>query len=352
MVNAQVAASALPRPAEPWPRDLAVRLVGVPLLGIVIPSLTDLLGPLGPRSGMYWAGRLWFILLSALVWQGNRTLLVLLRRRYDWSGRRWRKVLAHVAANVLYTAPLSVGMLAAWRLASGITEVDARTIALTTGVIVAAVVIITHVYETVYLIHQRESDALAMARHERARAVAELAALRTQIDPHFLFNCLNGLAHLIPRDPRRAVEFTERLSDVYRYILSNRHQDLVPLAEELAFAERYVCLLRVRFGDRLRLRTLVDAQAGSARILPVSLQVLLENAVKHNLGDSPSAFEVTVRAEGDEVVVENPVLGVSRSGPSSGLGLANLDERCRLVTGRGLSIREDGRTFAVALPLA
>jgi hypothetical protein len=344
--------SAWPQPVEPWPRDLAVRLVGVPLLGLVIPSLTHLFGPLDARSTMYWVGRAWFILLSALVWQGNRALLVRLRRRYDWSDRRTRKVLAHLAANVLYTAPLSVGMLVAWRVASGVAEVDARIIALTTGVIVAVVVIITHVYETVYLIHQRESDALTLARHERARAVAELQALRTQIDPHFLFNCLNGLIHLIPRDPARAAEFTARLSDVYRYLLSNRDHDLVPLADELAFAERYVGLLRVRFGEGLRLRIEAQPEAVTARILPVSLQVLLENAVKHNLADPVGTFEVTVSAGTGEVAVVNPILGRGRIPASSGLGLANLDERCRLVTGRGLTIRAEEGTFTVILPLA
>jgi LytS/YehU family sensor histidine kinase len=190
-----------------------------------------------------------------------------------------------------------------------------------------------------------------VAHLDRARAEAELAALKSQIDPHFLFNGLNSLAYLIPREPARAVEFTKRLSDVYRYILLNRERDLVPLREELAFALRYVGLLRIRFGERVHLRAaeILDQEAWS--IPPVSLQVLLENAVKHNAIDAEAPLEIRIARGPSGIEVSNSVRRPRIVRPSPRVGLANLDERCRRITGHGIEVRAEEGRFTVVLPL-
>src|SRR5262245_41210966 len=259
-------------PAEVVLNDLRIRLIGIPFFGVVIPNLTGLHGPLGPSSGTYWLGYLWFVLLSGLIWQGNRFFLVQQRRHYDWFHHPWRKITLLLFANVFYTAPLTVSWLWLWYQAAGLGPADWQVIRVVTLANVICVVFITHVYETVYLIKQREDDLLAVARLDRARAEAELAALRSQVDPHFLFNSLNTLAHLIPVDPARALEFTEGLADIYRYVLSSRQRDLAPLADELAFAQAYVGLLRLRFGDAVSLVCELEAEAGSRLVPAVSLQ--------------------------------------------------------------------------------
>jgi len=245
-------------------------------------------------------------------------------------------------------------MIAAWYRLAGFPGVDWSALRLVVLVNVVCVVFVTHVYETVYLIQQREGDLVAVARLEQARSEAELVALKAQIDPHFLFNSLNVLAHLIPRDPARAVVFSEGLAGTYRYILASRQRDLVPLAEELAFVEAYVDLLRLRFGDAVSLDAgELEASGGpSAHLVPpISLQLLVENAVKHNALAAGAPLVVSLRLDGDRLLVSNPLRAKSSARPSARVGLRNLDARCRRVLGRGLEARAEGERFVVGVPL-
>lgn len=329
-------------------RDGWIRLLGIPAFGIVIPNLTGLFGPVPTFSRLYWAGYLLFVTLSGLIWQGNRFVMVEQRRHWDWFDHPWRKVALLLASNVLWTAPVSVGLLLAWyRLADA--RADWAAIRLVALANVVCVMFITHVYETVHLIRQREDDLLRLARLEQARAEAELAALKAQVDPHFLFNSLNTLVHVIPRDPLAAIAFTERLADAYRYILASGSRDLVPLADELAFARDYVELLRLRFSDTVVLE--IDGGDERRLVPPVALQVLVENAVKHNAFDArrPLVIRVDIGPEG--LRVSNVVRARLSGRPGAGLGLRNLDERCRRVLGHALVVRE-GREFVVEVPLA
>lgn len=332
--------------------DARIRLLGIPFFGVVIPNATGLFGPIGPDSPFYWFGYAWFILLSGAVWQGNRFILVLQRRHYDWFDHPWRKVMLQLFAGIFYTAPLSVAMLSAWYAAAGFATIDWGAVRAATLVIVVCVIFVTHVYETVYLIQQRESDLVRVAELQRGRAEAELEALKSQVDPHFLFNSLNTLAHLIDHDANLAREFTEGLADVYRYILSIRERDLVPLADELAFVRAYAELLRLRFGESIRVSVEGEDTAGGALLPPISLQVLVENAVKHNrvVADDPLTLRIQVGA--DLVEVSNPFRARSTQRPSSGLGLRNLDERCRRLVGRGIERVVDDREFTVRVPIA
>ena len=331
-------------------RDGRVRLLGVPFFGTIIPNATGLFGPLGPRDPAYWLGYAWFVLLAFVVWQGNRWLLIRQRRHFDWFRNPARKVAALLFASVFYTAPVTAAMLWLWYLAAPLPAVDWFAIRLVAGVNVVCVVFITHVYETAYLIQQRESDLLAVERLDRARAEAELQALRTQVDPHFLFNSLNTLAHFVDHDPRRARQFTEGLAEVYRYLLRNRERDLVPLADELAFAGRYVELVRLRFGDALRLEVEADG-AASALLPPMALQVLLENVVKHNEVGPGAPLPVRVRRRGDSLEVANGRRPKREAPRSSGLGLANLAERALRTSGRPLEVVEEAEEFRVLVPL-
>jgi LytS/YehU family sensor histidine kinase len=254
-----------------------------------------------------------------------------------------------VVANVLYTAPVTVLGLLAWYALAGL-PVDRSTLQIVALTNVICVLFVTHGYETVFLIRERESDLLRVERLERLRAQAELGALKAQVDPHFLFNSLNTLGHLIQSDPARGREFCDTLAEVYRYVLDSRQRDLVPLAEELGFLRRYHRLLELRFGAAMPLEVDVAGEEGW-RIAPMALQTLLENAVKHNQASESEPLPVRVRLAGDVVTVGNDIRPRRTALPSAGVGLANLDERCRLLTGRALSVRDAEGRFEVAVPL-
>jgi hypothetical protein len=329
--------------------DRLVRAIGIPGFGLSIPHLTGLYGGLGPGDLLWWLGTLWFVGLSAAIWHGNRWLLFEQRRHWDWFRHGARKVVMLLAAIVLYTAPLTAVALLAWYAWSGLGAPDWAAIRTVVLINVLCVVFVTHVYETVLLIKDRGSDLLRLAQLERARAEAELAAVRAQLDPHFVFNSLNTLSHLVETDPRRAREFNERLADIYRVML-RRRGDLVALSDELSLVREYVWLLRVRFGDAIALRVSGD-EGAEARLPPLSLQLLVENAVKHNeLGeDRPLEIDIDVRS--DEVAVSTSYRPRRLLHPSAGVGLRNLDERYRLLGAGSIRVRPGPDRFEVVVPL-
>lgn len=332
-------------------RDGWARILGIPAFGIAIPRLTGLLGPLGPDDPRWWAGSAAFVALAAAIWQGNRWLLFRQREHLDWFDRPLRKVVVLLFAVVCFSAPLAIGALTGWYALAGIGPADPGAIRAATLMIVICVVFVTHVYETVFLIKARESDLLRLARLERAAAEAALEALKSQVDPHFLFNSLNTLAHLIEVAPRQARAFNDDLAGVYRYILASRERRLVPLSEELAFVRRYAAMLALRFGDALQLEVAIPEAEAAARLLPpVSLQLLVENAVKHNAFSQAAPLAVTVELRGGAVVVTNERRPRELARPGAGLGLRNLAERARLLTGRDLAVEEAEGRFRVTLP--
>lgn len=330
--------------------DRRIMSLGILGFGLSIPWLTGLYGPLRPDAPLWWLGAAGFIVLAAAIWWGNRWLLFKQREHFDWFANPWRKLLMLVTANVLYTAPLTAGSLWLWFRASGqAVDLDALKIVVLTNVI--CVLFVTHAYETVFLIRERESDLTQVERLERLRSQAELAALKAQVDPHFLFNSLNTLGHLIVRDAVRGREFCDLLAEVYRYVLASRDRDLVPLQDELAFVRSYHRLLTLRFGDAVHLDLADDLSAAPAWVPPLALQALLENAVKHNRVGPREPLSVRVQRHGDALRVGNQVLERSSLRPGSGLGLRNLDERCRHFTGRALEVSHADGRFDVRLPL-
>jgi hypothetical protein len=326
--------------------------IGIPAFGLAIPVLTGLYGTLTPADPAFWIGGVSFVALAAAIWLGNRWLLLQQRRHLDWFARPARKLMMLVAANVLYTAPLTLAWISAWYWLRGLpVDVPALQVVMLTNVI--CVVFVTHAYETVFLIRERESDMMRVERLERMRVEGELAALTSQIDPHFLFNSLNTLGHVIAHDPVRARDFCDRLAEVYRYVLASRGRQLVSLQEELEFVANYYALLSLRFGAAIEL---VVEPAGAddahSRIPPLALQTLLENAVKHNRFDPAYPLGMRLSRLGESVRFAHEKRPRSSTRPGAGVGLTNLDERCRLLTGRGLDIDRAGGQFAVTVPLA
>jgi hypothetical protein len=354
--GAPTADSGLPKsiPGGPAVRvdDRLMMVVGATGFGLAIPLLTGLHGHLGPDDGRFWLGQAGYIALAFAIWAGNRWLLFRQREHFDWFSQPWRKLMLLVAANVLYTAPLTV--LGLWLCARLIGQPLAPgALELVVAVNVICVLFVTHAYETVFLIRERESDFLQVERLKRARVQAELGALKAQVDPHFLFNSLNTLGHLIGRDPARARECCDTLAEIYRYVLASRERDLVPLGDELGFLRQYQQLLAARFGNAVQL-VLGDGVEDGARdwlVPPLALQTLLENAVKHNRTVQDDPLQLRLERHDDRIHAVNRRRPRSSALPGSGHGLTNLDERCRLLTGRPLVVRETTDRFEVELPL-
>ncbi|MDG1573410.1 2TM domain-containing protein [Robiginitalea sp. M366] len=219
----------------------------------------------------------------------------------------------------------------------------------TTSVLIALVV--AGVFYALYYYKQRQEGRVKEQKIIARTASAQFDALKNQLDPHFLFNSLNVLTSLIDEDPEAAQRFTTSLSKVYRYVLEQKNKELVPVDEEFAFARTYVRLLKMRFEDSIVFDIPEAAQQPEARIVPLSLQLLLENAVKHNVVTATRPLRITVREEDGYLVVSNNLQEKQVVKKSSGVGLQNIRQRYALLTDRQVRISKDGGAFRVALPM-
>ncbi|MCE7992869.1 MAG: histidine kinase [Roseivirga sp.] len=331
--------------------DKLIRIIGVQFFGIVIPNATGLISN-NDRSITYLLGTYgFFIAMTFLVWEGNRFFLFKLQKRFDWFIHPLQKTVVLLAMNVFYTAPVVIGMLLLWYYGTG-NAADWQVIQTTVIVCVISVVFITHVYETVFLIKQRQDDLVRGEQLERAKAQAELEVLKNQIDPHFMFNSLNSLSYLIDENQSKAKQFTESLAEVYRYILSNKDQELVILEDELVFLQKYIDLLKLRFGEALKVMFEIKEDEKSQYLIPpISVFIALENVVKHNELSKSSPLTVTIGLEEDALSVQNRMVEKKSLYHSTKIGLNNLKERFRITVNREVIVKNDGVYFELMLPL-
>jgi len=174
--------------------------------------------------------------------------------------------------------------------------------------------------------------------------------LKTQVNPHFLFNSLNTLSSLVAAQPEVAEEFIHRLSSIYRYILENSSKDRVPLSEELSFIKDYFYLHKIRDDGKILLDIRVD-ESDKSEILPVSLQILVENAIKHNKATRESPLRISIYIENKHVIVKNNLQKMALQLKSTQIGLKNLAQRVSLISKKILIIEETNTDFIVKIPL-
>lgn len=217
--------------------------------------------------------------------------------------------------------------------------------------VMGAMVTVAVLYARMYFIRSREM-AVENARIKELHARAELAALQTQLDPHFLFNSLNTISATIKgEDAGAGVGLIDRLAEVYRYVLRVRERALVPLGEELSFVEHYRELLGARFGTNFTLDIAVDPETLSKRVPPLALQLLVENAVKHNAISRRQPLVVKIYAAAGQLVVENGINPKWEPTAGAGKGLLNLQGRYELLGQAAPIINRTPERFQVSLPL-
>lgn len=192
---------------------------------------------------------------------------------------------------------------------------------------------------------RQEADRLQIENTQ-----ARYAALQSQLNPHFLFNSLNTLVAEIKYHPDTAVSFTRHLSSVYRYVLQCHDRQVATLGEELDFLESYLFLHRVRLGDCIVCDVAIEPAQRERQLPPLTLQVLVENVIKHNSVSLTRPMTIHLSCTADGIVVSNPIAPKKRQLPSAGVGLRNLANRCRLLTGRDIVVSDDDQQFTVHIP--
>ena len=332
--------------------DIGIRILLIPFFGIAIPLLTRMVPHEKFTNWQIKFSYLYTIMIAFVIYEGTRFLHFTLRSYFDWLNKPAKKILAILITIPFYCVPVSMLLLVAWYHIFMDGHVDWQTVKLSALLITGAVFFLVNVYETVFAVRDMTADKINKEQLERARAEAELEALKNQIDPHFIFNSLNTLSHLIEEHPAKAKEFNDSLADVYRYILQNKASGLVLLREEITFLEHYFSLLNIRFSKAVIMNlTIDDAVTDQYLIPPISLQLLVENAIKHNEFSETQPLQIDIVLQNNMLVVSNNYHQKILRKPSSQVGLRNLSERYKLTTNKELVVKQEDNKFIVYLPV-
>jgi sensor histidine kinase YesM len=218
------------------------------------------------------------------------------------------------------------------------------------GIIFAAIYFV--IFESFYIEKRWGDDVREKEALRQANLVSQFESLKAQVNPHFLFNCLNSLSSLIAQDPNKAEDFVDEMSNVYRYLLRNNEQGLVTIETELQYIRSYFHLQKTRFGDAIVLDIDIEEAYWDYLIPPLTLQMLLENAVKHNVLRKASPLRISISSKNGYLSVRNNIQLKSKQYIiSTRIGLANIASKYKLINKSDILIQNDGNYFEVGLPL-
>ncbi|TRX62700.1 hypothetical protein FNH22_00980 [Fulvivirga sp. M361] len=202
-----------------------------------------------------------------------------------------------------------------------------------------------------YFITRFKNAQLEAETLKKQHAEARFEALRNQINPHFLFNSFNVLSSLVYKDADTSSKFIDQLSNVYRYLLYNQQNKLVKLSEEMAFIESYIYLLKIRFQDNLEIQKDIAKDLRDTYIAPATLQLLVENAIKHNVVSRNSPLSIRIFSNGSYIIVENTIQLKEIKEESTNLGLNNIKNRYDYLCGKDAMVINANDVFTVKVPI-
>lgn len=294
-----------------------------------------------------WSGCNWLFL-----WKGNEYLVRVVDHYYSWLEEPGRRFIAGTLVMLIYTVATGIAIYGFFfgyilerdfmaELTSNFFDFIIWPIGITS-------VIMTLSHSRAFLQSWRQSTINA-EKLKQENIASKYESLKNQVNPHFLFNSLNVLSSLVYEDQDKAVSFIRKMSDVYRYVLVHKEQELIPLADELKFMENYTYLQRIRFDDNL-IVNIEKADNVKGWVPPLAIQLLVENAIKHNTVSTAHPLTVDIHITKDQIVVSN-IIREKLSKDSTGIGLDNLRERYRYLCDRPVKLENDGQTFKVTLPL-
>ena len=207
------------------------------------------------------------------------------------------------------------------------------------------------IYNLIKSILKKQENKIKVQQIIAGTASAKFESLKNQIDPHFLFNSLNVLSSLIEENPENAQRFTTSLSKIYRYVLEQKDKELVTVTEELAFAKTYMNLLKMRFENSITFELPENFDNSDAKVVPLSLQLLLENTIKHNVVSENKPLHIKIYIKDNFLVVENNLQKKEVLQDRKGVGLQNIVSRYAILSERKVLIDDNKEAFAVYLPI-
>lgn len=335
--------------------DRVVMLIGIPLLAFLVPIIFFNCRFDRPPY-LTWEKYLSALAMSAVIWLGNRIIMIRSRKYYpdfkDVRKRIWVQSSIMFVFTILANTVLGIVLNDVFddEFAKVRNPTSDRLISSNAATLFCTIMVIA-IYESVYFMNELRESVQQQESLKRESLDAQLNALKTQVNPHFLFNNLNTLASIIPEDPGKGVAFVQQLSKVYRHILEIRDEPSISLKEELDVFRAYIFLLKTRFGDNLDVQVRVPEEKLKQRIAPLSLQILMENAIKHNIVSSSRPLHIEVFTQNGSLLVSNNLQVKNQAGNGTGIGLENIRNRYKLMGNRDIEVTNNGNSFTVSVPL-
>jgi sensor histidine kinase YesM len=275
-------------------------------------------------------------------------------KRFPWRVNAKKRFIIQFVVTVLVVIVLAIAFTYLYNYVLRSCTLDQVLASLFDVIIISVIVsiIATSIGEAAFLLNQWQKALFDAERLKQENLQSQFAALKNQVNPHFLFNSLNTLATIIPEDPNQAVEFVQKLSSVYRYLLQYKDDETVELKTELDCIEAYFFLQKIRFGDNLQVKINVPKEYHSKLIPPLTLQILVENAIKHNIISKQKPLEVDIYVDDVGMLVTRNNLQKKKSVESSTkIGLQNLVNRYGYIYNKTIDIFETEKDFLVKVPL-
>lgn len=318
------------------------------LFGILLLTGARILGGTG-----YFAAVLWILSVLALLWFGNRYLYKWLNRIYPWAGQPLKRFFVQLLVSGLYSLVcINAAYYSLKTLLMGMPPETEQLLLLNLYGLLFIIPVVSFHFGIYFMIRWKKAFLQSeKLREENLRTRFE--SLKAHIDPHFLFNNLNILSSLIDKDPEEAQRFLDKFSDVYRYVLQHRDQELVSLNTELDFIGSYTFLYQQRLNRQLRITIEDFPRADLFYLPPLSVQMLVENAIKHNKATDSKPLEIRIFPEESDWLVVQNTFCPKASGPSDRpkVGLENIRKRFAYFSERQVVVGQDAGYFRVKLPL-
>lgn len=302
-----------------------------------------------------WDSFLLTLLLSSALSYGGAVAEDYFDKRLPWIHFPVKRLVLETVAYMTYAFCISymfIAVFVLWvRPRYTLENIPWRLLIEDTGMpMILAFIISAILISRSFLVEWRKA-AIEAEQLKTERYAQQYQSLKDQLNPHFLFNSLNVLSNLVYDNPDTASKFIRQLSKIYRYVLEVQHEELVPLATESDFAENYLALQKIRFEEGLQYNISID-KSKIGFLPPLSLQLLLENAIKHNIGSKANPLDIEIFVQNDVLVVKNNLqIKSSKPDESTGIGLANIRKRYELLSGESMTVKDDDGYFTVQLPL-
>ena len=288
---------------------------------------------------------------------GNGFLNDYLNTKWDWITQTKQRVTAGIIGTIIYTIPIVLGINYLLWIVIGGADIamffSGSSLFIHLFYIIISFGVSSFLHAKAFMTNWKIAMTQESTKQEivAKTETAKFESLKSQLDPHFLFNSLNVLTSLIGENPYKAEKFTTKLSKIYRYVLEQRNKDLIPVLEEIKFANTYMELLGMRFEDAVKFEIPSSITNENLKIVPLSLQLLLENAVKHNVVSSSKPLTIRIYEQDNYLIIENNINPKQAIGQGTRVGLRNIVDRYGLITDKNVILENNNKIFKVSLPL-